>query len=85
MRSLRSAFWIQLKAALFLAAGMIAISIILVEYPAPRLALLLGIALWAFCRAYYFAFYVISKYLDPHFRFSGLGSALYWLIRQGRP
>jgi hypothetical protein len=46
-------------------------------------AVLLAIAVWCFCRAYYFAFYVIEKYVDPTFRFSGLGSAVRYLC--GRP
>jgi hypothetical protein len=33
---------------------------------------LLLVAIWAFCRAYYFAFYVIEHYVDPAYRFSGL-------------
>lgn len=33
---------------------------------------LLAISVWAFCRAYYFAFYVIQHYVDPSFRFDGL-------------
>ena len=37
---------------------------------------------WGFCRAYYFAFYVIEKYVDRRFRFSGLGSFVkYWFTR----
>lgn len=34
-----------------------------------------GLAVWAFCRGYYFAFYVITAYADPRFRYSGLWSA----------
>jgi len=35
---------------------------------------------WAFCRFYYFAFYVTQNYVDPNFRFNGLFSAArYWL------
>tara|TARA_Y100001933_G_scaffold184398_1_gene183198 strand:- start:134 stop:397 length:264 start_codon:yes stop_codon:yes gene_type:complete len=33
---------------------------------------LLSLAIWGFCRAYYFAFYVIQHYIDPTFRYSGL-------------
>ena len=33
---------------------------------------LLAIVVWAFCRAYYFAFYVIEKYVDPSYRFAGI-------------
>ena len=46
----------------------------LLLFLAPRLELLvlLLICVWASCRAYYFAFYVIEHYVDPSFRFSGL-------------
>jgi hypothetical protein len=31
---------------------------------------------WAFARAYYFCFYVIERYVDSRFRFSGIFAAL---------
>jgi hypothetical protein len=30
------------------------------------------IAVWCFCRLYYFAFHVIEHYVDASYRFSGL-------------
>ena len=62
--------WI--KAGLFLVIGIVSSALILVEIPEWRVALLLALAIWAFCRAYYFAFYVIEKYVDPGYKFSGL-------------
>jgi hypothetical protein len=47
-------------------------------------ALLLAVSIWAFCRAYYFAFYVIEKYVDPGYRFSGLLSFVRYLVRKKR-
>jgi hypothetical protein len=44
-----------------------------------KTALLLGITVWAFCRAYYFAFYVIERYVDPGYRFAGLLSLLRYI------
>ena len=35
-------------------------------------ALFLALTIWAFCRAYYFAFYVIEHYVDPGFKYAGL-------------
>jgi hypothetical protein len=53
--------------------------------PAWRTAALLVVAIWSFCRFYYFAFYVIEKYIDPSYKFSGLISfAKYWFRRPGR-
>jgi hypothetical protein len=50
---------LYLKAGLFLALGGLAVAIALARYPDWRLAALMAIAIWAFCRAYYFAFYVL--------------------------
>ena len=43
--------------------------------------LLLGIAVWCFARAYYFAFYVIEHYVDPSYKFAGLWSFVRYLLR----
>jgi hypothetical protein len=75
---------LYLKAALFVVLGLLASGMILYERPEWRLALLLAISIWAFCRAYYFAFYVIEHYLDPSYRFAGLTSLLrYFTARRG--
>ena len=67
------------KGALFAFLGVFAVGLILVEHRDLRLAFLLVIAIWSFCRAYYFAFYVIQHYVDPSFRFAGLGSFFRYL------
>jgi hypothetical protein len=76
MRDLQSRKLMWVKAVLFLVIGVVSVALILIECPEWRMALLLGLAVWSFCRAYYFAFYVIEHYVDPSFRFSGLFSAL---------
>jgi len=43
-------------------------------------ALLLLVAVWSFCRAYYFAFYVIEHYVDPSYKFAGLTSFAMYLL-----
>jgi hypothetical protein len=55
---------LYLKGTLFLFAGCVAAGLIVAEQPTLRVALLLAVAIWAFCRAYYFAFYVIERYVD---------------------
>lgn len=71
-----------LKAALFLVIGIIASAGILIEhFSVSKLALLL-LAIWAFCRLYYFCFYVIEKYIDPDFKFAGLSSVLVYFWRR---
>ena len=84
MKDLTDPRWIKFKGVLFLIVGVAASILLLVEAPTWRVALLLMIAVWCFCRAYYFAFYVIEKYVDPAFRFSGLGSALKYICRRSK-
>jgi len=84
MRDLTDPRWIKLKGALFLFLGLASAGLLLAECPTARVAVLLAIAIWSFCRAYYFAFYVIEKYVDPAFRFSGLWSAARYLVARRR-
>src|SRR5436305_6226003 len=79
---LKSARLMYLKAVLFLVAGTAAAGGILIQNPGWRTALLLGLAIWSFCRLYYFAFYVIEKYIDPSYRFAGLSSFLVYLLHR---
>jgi hypothetical protein len=80
-RNLTDPTWIKVKGALFLFLGIFSGALLLLEHPTLRTGFLLGIAVWGFCRFYYFAFYVIEHYVDPDYRFSGLFSfARYWLF-----
>ncbi|MEK7857645.1 MAG: hypothetical protein AAB320_00765 [Elusimicrobiota bacterium] len=72
MSDLKDGRLIYLKGFLFLAGGLIAGALVLLEHPTWKSAALLGLAVWCFCRFYYFAFYVIERYVDGRFRFSGL-------------
>lgn len=84
MRDLIDPQLMYLKAWLFLLAGCGAAGLLVMESPSLRTVVLIGIVAWAFCRLYYFAFYVIEKYIDPGFRFAGVGAALrYVLARRG--
>ena len=82
MKDLTSPTWIKLKGALFLLLGIAAAVLLWLELPTLKIAFLLTLALWCFCRAYYFAFYVIEHYVDPGYKFSGLGSFFVYLLRQ---
>ncbi len=72
MGDLKSPRVIWLKGGLFLMLGMIAAGQLVLTTLDTREAILLCIAVWAFCRAYYFAFYVIQHYVDADYRFAGL-------------
>lgn len=83
MKDLSDPFWIKLKGGLFLLLALMATGLILLEHPSFKLAALLALAVWCFCRFYYFAFYVIQHYVDPGYRFSGLSSFVrYWMTKK---
>ena len=74
MRDLVDPRWMKFKAVLFLLLGFGSAALLLMECRSWRVAILLAIVVWSFCRFYYFAFYVIEHYVDPGWRFSGLWS-----------
>ena len=82
MTDIRSPRLLYIKGALFLGLGILASTLLLMENPSLRTAALLAVAVWAFARAYYFAFYVITCYVDPGYRFAGLLSFLRYLMRR---
>ena len=71
---------IFLKGWLFLVLGLLSAGMLLLLCPLWPTAVLLGVCVWAFCRWYYFMFYVIERYADPSFKFAGLGSFVRYLI-----
>jgi len=84
MREIKNPKVIVAKGLLFLVTGIAAAVLLLLENPSLRSGLLLGVAIWAFCRFYYFAFYVLSQYVDASYRYSGLLSLTGTLLRKGR-
>lgn len=80
MKDLTNPFWIKLKGILFLLIGIVAAVLIFLDEPTLKTAVLLVVAIWSFCRFYYFAFYVIEKYVDPGYKFSGLVSFVRYLL-----
>lgn len=72
--------WIKIKGALFLLLGGAAAALLILENPNLKTTFLLALAIWSFCRFYYFAFYVIEHYVDPNYKFSGLYSFVRYLI-----
>jgi len=72
---------IKLKAFLFFLIAAGASLLLILRTPEAVSVLLLGLALWAACRCYYFAFYVLHHYVDPSFRYSGLLSLIRYLFK----
>jgi hypothetical protein len=72
---------LYVKGGLFLLCGMMGAALVVLERPSLRIAVLLAITVWCFARAYYFAFYVIERYVDPSYRFAGLWSFFRYVLR----
>ena len=73
-----------LKGWLFVLCGTMGAALVVLERPSVRIAVLLAITVWCFARAYYFAFYVIERYVDPGYRFAGLWSFAQYLAKRKR-
>ena len=84
MKDLTNPNWIKAKGFLFLVLGLVAATLLLIDNPSCKSALLLTLTIWCFCRFYYFAFYVIEKYVDPGYKFSGLWSFVLYMMRNRR-
>jgi hypothetical protein len=84
MGDLKNPKLIYAKGFLFLVLGGLAVGALLMLHPDWRVALLVALAVWSFARFYYFAFYVIEHYVDPGFKFAGLGSFVRYLLRNKR-
>jgi hypothetical protein len=82
MADLKSPTLIYAKGFLFLVAGLTAAGLLLAEHRDLRTAALLAIAIWSFCRCYYFAFYVIEHYVDQSYKFAGLVDFAKYLVRK---
>ena len=79
MGDIKSHKVLYLKGTLFLVLGSLASINILLLLPTWEVLLSLGLAVWAFSRAYYFAFYVIEHYIDDGYKFAGLSSFVRYL------
>jgi hypothetical protein len=81
MGDLKNPKLICFKGILFFVAGTMASVALIAQNPTWSTALLLAVAIWAFCRLYYFLFYVIEHYVDSSIRYSGLIPMLMTLLR----
>lgn len=71
---------LYLKGGLMLATGLLSAGLLLLEHRDLRTMTLLGLSIWGFCRAYYFAFYVVQHYIDPAHKFAGLTAFFRYLL-----
>ncbi|MCR9231505.1 MAG: hypothetical protein NXI29_10885 [bacterium] len=84
MADLKSRQLIYLKGFLFLMILLFAAGLILFETRSWQIAILLLLVVWSSARLYYFMFYVIEKYVDPEYKFAGIGSFLQYLLRKNQ-
>src|SRR5687768_8811116 len=84
MRDLTNSRAMYAKGVMFVLIGVISSALLILEKPTLKVALLLALAIWGFARAYYFAFYVIEKYVDPGYRFAGLWAFTRYLMTRPR-
>jgi hypothetical protein len=82
MADLKNPALIHAKGWLFLAIGVFAATLLVLEAPSIKVALLLACAVWAFCRFYYYAFYVIEHYVDREYKFAGLIAFAQYMLRR---
>ncbi|MDB6058708.1 MAG: hypothetical protein JWO95_2552 [Verrucomicrobiales bacterium] len=85
MKNLTHPNWIKAKGILFLLVALFSTAMLIAEHPTLRFTLLFSITVWSFCRFYYFAYYVITNYVDPTYKFAGLGSFLSYLVETKKP
>ena len=84
MTDLKNPRIIWVKGLLFFMLGSLACTLIVLETLDLKIAVFLAIAIWSFCRCYYFAFYVIEHYIDSNYRFAGLLSFLKYALSKIR-
>jgi hypothetical protein len=73
---------ILIKGFLFLGLGLLALVILAADTQSIRPIALALIAIWAFCRFYYFMFYCIEHYVDSSFKFAGLTSFVLYFVKK---
>jgi hypothetical protein len=75
---------ILLKGGLFVVLAALASGALFARDPSWTTALLLACVLWSAARAYYFAFYVLERYVDPELRYAGLFALVRAIRRRSR-
>lgn len=84
MGNLKSVRLIYIKGLLFLLCGLMSFTLLVIQSPNWRTVMLLLLMTWSFCRCYYFAFYVIERYVDGNYRFTGLWDFAKYCLRGSR-
>jgi hypothetical protein len=80
VKNLTNPTWIITKGFLFLFLGLLSGGLLFLEHPTLKTFVLVAIAVWSFCRFYYFGFCVLERYVDPNYKFSGLISMVQCVV-----
>jgi hypothetical protein len=84
-RDLKSKKLIKIKGVLFAAIGIVSCGLIFANQPSLKTVLLLGVAIWAWCRFYYFLFYVLEHYAGRKRPYAGIIDALKSVFKSDDP
>ena len=76
---------LKIKGGLFAVIGLIASGLLIANQPNIKTVLLLGLAIWAWCRFYYFLFYVLEHYAGQNRPYAGILDALKSVFRKPDP
>ena len=82
MADIKKVWLLYAKGTLMLLVGILASILLLLRNLEWSTVILLSISIWGFCRAYYFAFYVIENYIDRSYRYAGLFDFIKYSIRR---
>lgn len=80
MRDLKKPALIYLKGFLLAVIVLYSAFLLFSMCPTWQTVLLIVLISWASARTYYFIFYVIEKYVDSRYRFSGVLSFIQYLL-----
>ena len=76
---------LKIKGGLFAVIGLIASGLLIANQPNIKNVLLLGLAIWAWCRFYYFLFYVLEHYAGQNRPYAGILDALKSVVSKPDP
>jgi hypothetical protein len=80
-QDIKAKWLLHAKGFLFLILGLFAAGVIFIESQTIRTILLLVITIWAFCRFYYYMFYVLERYAGRDQKYAGILDALKFIIK----
>jgi hypothetical protein len=81
-RDIKSKRLLHAKGFLFLLIGLLAGGTILFKSQNFRTAFLLAMAIWGFCRFYYYLFYVLENYIGRNQKYAGIWDAIRFIFKR---